>query len=131
MHLDWEVEYVQSPNGIQDWTLGEIDYTLNSNAVIPQEGSGIVCQGRAQVTGGASNALATAVANAIKQASSVAGTAPVPIDGNEAHFSIIAQNLTAQYQAMKLAKFSAPPSAIRNPRIRPSAASRTKQSAAE
>lgn len=108
MHLDWEVEYVQSPNGIQDWTLGEIDYTLNSNAVIPQEGSGIVCQGRAQVTGGASNALATAVANAIKQASSVAGTAPVPIDGNEAHFSIIAQNLTAQYQAMKLAKFSAP-----------------------
>lgn len=109
MHLDWEAEYVQSPNGEQDWTLDEVDYTLKPNAVIPPAGSGIICRGRAQVTGGASHALAAAVANAIQQAAGIAGTGPVPLAHKEAWFSGMARNLTANYQALRLLNFTAPP----------------------
>ena len=29
IHLDWQIEYIPSTNGVADWTLGEIDYSTD------------------------------------------------------------------------------------------------------
>jgi hypothetical protein len=103
LHLDWSMEYIASPQGIADWQLGEVDFTLHPNAAIPGAGSGIVLAGRSTMTGGASATLASAVRNALVQAASVAGTAPVPVSGQEAFYSPLAQQLTAHFQELTLA----------------------------
>ena len=71
-----------------DWTLDELDFTLNANAVIPEAGTGILCTGRSTLTGGASATLASAVQKAIDDVTRIGGTAPVPATGIEAHFSL-------------------------------------------
>jgi hypothetical protein len=102
LHLDWSVEYLASPHGIADWQLGEIDFTLQAGAAIPQAGSGILLSGQSTVTGGASATLAAAVRNAVTQAAAVGGTAPIAATGLEAFHSPLAQQLTARLQQLAL-----------------------------
>lgn len=104
LQLQWSGEFLPSPNGLGDWTLDELDFVLATGAPVPSFGTGIPVQGRSTLTGGASQALSTAVANAIKQAATVAGANPVPVQGVEAFYSQLAQSLTADYAA-----FSASP----------------------
>ena len=107
VHLEWSAEFVPSPRGLGDWDLGQIDYVLDPEAVVPAAGQGTVFQGRSPVTGGASNVLAAAVNNALQQAASIGGTKPVPASvpghlAREAFYSPLAQTLVAQFQAMRL-----------------------------
>jgi len=107
MHLEWSVEFVPSPGGLDDWDLGQIDYTLDPKATIPSAGQGTICQGRSPLTGGASSTLASAVNNALQQAASVGGTGPLPVPAagkpfREAFFSPLAQRLVGQFQAMAI-----------------------------
>jgi hypothetical protein len=107
VHLEWSAEFVPSPNGLDDWDLGQIDFTLDPKATVPAARQGTVFQGRSPVTGGASNVLAAAVNNALKQAASIGGTGPVPASApghlvREAFYSPLAQTLVTQFQAMQL-----------------------------
>ena len=97
LQLQWSGEFLPSPNGEKDWMLDEIDYVLNRAAPIPAPGTGVAVQGRATLTGGASQVLASALANAIKQAASISGTGPIPQGKIEAHYSEMAQLLTSKY----------------------------------
>ena len=83
LHLDWQVEFLPSPNGENDWTLGELDFTLNDTATIPTAGSGIMFSGRATLTGGASATLASAVQKALDDVTRISGTGQVPPQGLE------------------------------------------------
>jgi hypothetical protein len=102
LHLDWTVEYVTSPRGIDDWSLGEIDFAPAQDAIIPAAGKGTVLSGQTTLTGGASATMASAVRNAIAQNASVAGTAPVTPNRIEAFFSPLAQQLTSRVQELVL-----------------------------
>jgi hypothetical protein len=107
VHLEWSAEFVPSPHGPGDWDLGQVDYVLGPEAVVPAAGQGTVFQGRTPLTGGASNVLAAAVNNALQQAASIGGTDPVhvPAKGHlarEAFYSPLAQTLVTQFQAMRL-----------------------------
>jgi hypothetical protein len=103
LHLDWQVEFLPSPNGENDWTLGELDFVLNDNAPIPAAGSGIMFTGRSTLTGGASSTLASAVQKALSDASRISGIGQVPVNGYEAFFSQLAQSLTLRLQTLSLA----------------------------
>lgn len=111
IHLDWSVEFLPSPGGEDDWTLGELDFTLNEGAVIPAAGSGIMCQGRSTLTGGASATLASAILQATNAASRIGGSAPVPAAGIEKHFSELAGVLSASFRALTLGNVTAGASA--------------------
>ena len=110
LELQWSGEFLPSPNGETDWTLDQIDYVLGPKAPIPAAGTGIAVQGRSTVTGGASQTLASAVANAVKAAAAVSGTGPIPQGGIEAHYSYMAQKLTGTYAAYSLVHQEAPAS---------------------
>lgn len=76
-HLDWEVEYVPSQKGPNDWTLDEIDYRPLVDALPPAAAPAVVTvSGRALVTGGAATSMAGAVRKALDDLRH-AGTASV------------------------------------------------------
>jgi hypothetical protein len=102
LHLDWQVEYLPSPNGEADWTLGELDFVLNDKAPIPSAGTGVTYQGRATLTGGGSATLASAVQKALNDVTRIAGTGQVPVARFEAHFSQLAQVLSLRMQSLSL-----------------------------
>ena len=107
MHLDWEVEYVASPDGVEDWELEQLDYVLGQQATVPGAGKGVTFIGRSPVTGGASATLSSAINNALNQAASVGGSGGVPVPSGtnlarERFYSPLAQNLVAQFAAMHI-----------------------------
>ncbi|MGD0452779.1 MAG: hypothetical protein ABSB69_04220 [Solirubrobacteraceae bacterium] len=115
MHLDWSVEFVPSPGGVEDWKLDQVDYVFDGDAV-PAPGSGEIFSGRSPVTGGASSVLAAAISNALDQAARIGGTAPVPVPTpgaptSEAFFSLQAKALVAQFQALRIIQPAASPTA--------------------
>jgi hypothetical protein len=112
VHLDWEVEYLPSVNGDDDWTLTDLDYTLNSDAPIPQPGSGVIFQGRATLTAGAANTVAAAVRKALDDVTRISGAGPVPTQGVEAYFCGLAESLSLHLRGLSLgapAAVSSPP----------------------
>lgn len=102
IHLDWLVEFLPSPNGENDWTLGELDFALNSGAAVPAAGTGTLCSGRSTLTGGASATLASAVRKALDDVTRIGGTSPVPAKGIEAHFSALAEALSTTLRRLTL-----------------------------
>ncbi len=116
MHLEWSVEFVPSPGGLDDWELGQIDFSLDASAIVPPSGSGLVFSGRSPVTGGASAILAAAVNNALDQAARIGGSAPVPVPApgsstHEAFFSPQARELLSQFQGLRVEGAAASPAA--------------------
>lgn len=111
MHLDWTVEYVASPGGVGDWELDEIDFTLTPGTAVPPAGDGLVLQGRATLTAGASTALGASVRIAQIQAASIGGTGSVPLTA-EAFYSDLAQTLTEKIAALDVSGGSAGPGTI-------------------
>jgi hypothetical protein len=67
-HLDWEVEYIPSARGADDWTLDEIDYQI-APAALPSSSAlaAVTVSGRTLVTGGAASSLAGAVRKALDE----------------------------------------------------------------
>jgi len=76
--------------------LDEIDYVLNRLHRYPPPGTGVAVQGRATLTGGASQVLASAFGKCYQQAASISGTGPIPQGKIEAHYSEMAQLLTSK-----------------------------------
>ena len=70
-HLDWRIEYFQSPEGIRDWSLGEIGLSPERLPPDLMPGTGVTLEGRTLLTGGAAQALASAARDALREASSV------------------------------------------------------------
>lgn len=77
LHLDWDVEYVPTPAGTDDWALGEVDFDAGA-AAIPgpdQRDGAIILTGRSLLTGGAARAAAATVHQALDRSHSAGGSA--------------------------------------------------------
>jgi hypothetical protein len=99
LHLEWKVQYIPSPNGVDDWSLQEIDFHSNDKA-LPATGdttSGIILSGRALLTGGVAANVASTVRNALKQAASAAGSEPLKPNQIHAYHSHLSQVLLQAY----------------------------------
>jgi hypothetical protein len=76
-HLEWTVELFPTPSGATDWSLGDIDLSLDAASVpAAAAGSGQVVSGRSLLTGGLAQAAASAGQQAIALGT-LAGTAGV------------------------------------------------------
>jgi hypothetical protein len=99
LHLDWQVQYIPSSAGADDWELDEIDYQPKKGKLPATDdtNSGIILTGRALLTSGAAANIAASVRTALKQAASAAGSDPlVPNQIILAH-SQIALELVSAY----------------------------------
>ena len=104
LHLDWQVQYIPSKGGQDDWELKEIDYQPKDGVLPPATDtkSGIILTGRALLTSGAAANIAASVRTALKQAASAAGSDPlVP---NQVIFaqSQIALDVTTAYANLQV-----------------------------
>lgn len=107
LHLDWEIQYIPSVHGSDDWNLDETDYLPNTNN-LPAAGdakSGFILQGRALLTGGAAATIAASVRNTLKQAAQAGGASSLPARGTIQYFSLTSQILLA-----RLGNVNLPPS---------------------
>ncbi len=119
IHLDWEIEYIPSPNGVKDWSLGEIDYaTAPANAPAAPDPTGaqqpgtsgqpaaanplgsFVLSGRAHLTGGAASTAAASLRLAMTQAQAAGGAGNLTPNTHSSFHSKHAQIALAAYAAM-------------------------------
>ena len=110
LHVDWDVDYIPSPGGVDDWTLNEVDYDADPNVLPPLEGD-VAAQnytGRALLTGGAAKMASAAVRQALDRAHKTGGSAPLTPGLIAAFNSSMAQALLGVIQPMRVA---APPAA--------------------
>jgi hypothetical protein len=71
-HLDWEIDYFPSANGVGDWSLGEIDYSPTN--LPPAEGAQATrLNGRALLSGGAADLASAAAQAALTRATQAGG----------------------------------------------------------
>lgn len=116
IHLDWEIEYIPSTNGVADWSLGEIDYATDptlappapdptqqagsDGQVQPQPPGSLILSGRAHLTGGAAATAAASLRTAISQAQSAGGAGNLQPNTHPAFHSIHAQVALGLYAQM-------------------------------
>lgn len=116
IHLDWQIEYIPSTNGVADWTLGEIDYSTDPKLAppapdpnqqtdpngqpTPQPPGSLTLSGRAHLTGGAAATAAASLRIALSQAQSAGGAANLQPNTNPAFHSIYAQLALSAYAKM-------------------------------
>jgi hypothetical protein len=116
IHLDWQIEYIPSTNGVADWSLGEIDYSTdprlappapdptqktgpNGEPIVQPPGS-LTLSGRAHLTGGAAATAAASLRIALSQAQSAGSAANLLPNTNPAFHSIYAQIALNAYAQM-------------------------------
>jgi hypothetical protein len=106
LHLDWKVQFIPSPRGIEDWTLGEIDFHPNDEALPPANDttSGIILSGRALLTGGVTTHVASSIRNALKQAAGAAGSEPLKPDQVHQFHSSLSQVLLQTYSGFAISQ---------------------------
>jgi hypothetical protein len=79
-HLDWEVEVFRSPRGLDDWTLGELDFDLDDPAGAPATpGTGTTIRARSLLTGKVAETAAAAGREAIRVAQLAGGEAAATV----------------------------------------------------
>ncbi|HEY6489864.1 MAG: hypothetical protein WCC26_04110 [Terracidiphilus sp.] len=102
IHLDWEVEYVPSKNGIDDWVLDENDFIPDLNQLPSSDdlANGITMKGRAHLTAGIADTVAAAVRTALSQATLSGGSGPIDPGKREAFYSQYAQQILVHFQSM-------------------------------
>ena len=116
IHLDWEIEYIPSTNGIAEWSLGEIDYatdpTLAPPAPDPTQKAGangqqqpqppgsLILSGRAHLTGGAAATAAASLRTAMSQAQAAGGAGNLQPNTHPAFHSVYAQLALTDYAKM-------------------------------
>jgi hypothetical protein len=66
--LEWEVEYLPSAQAAADWDLGEIDFAPLADRLPAANAAGKITSGRAILTRGASDSIASAAQRALDQA---------------------------------------------------------------
>jgi hypothetical protein len=111
LHLDWEVQFIPSAHGVDDWTMQETDYQpeVKNLPAVDDVKSGFVLQGRCLLTGGAAATMAASVRNTIKQASQTGGSGSLPARGNFRFHSSLSQTLTLQLSTLSVARSPAAP----------------------
>jgi hypothetical protein len=105
LHLEWRVEFIPSPGGKSDWTLGEVDYNESVPQLPPQQGvpGTMVIEGRAALNHGANTALATAVRRALDQVAKAGGSAKLPAKKKAVHYSSpVSQKLLREISAISI-----------------------------
>jgi hypothetical protein len=105
LHLDWKLEYLPSANSVKDWTLGELDYAPNSDALPATNNGndgngGLVLQGRAHLTGGSAATAAASLRRAMDQALAAGGAANLTPNLVSRFHSILAQTSLLRYAAL-------------------------------
>jgi hypothetical protein len=111
LHVDWKVQFMPSANGVQDWSLDEIDYRPKA-ASLPaanDTASGIIREGRALLTGGIATTIAAGVNKALQQAQSAGGSTALPPNTIGRFNSSFAQFLVAAISALSGQGSSAQP----------------------
>jgi hypothetical protein len=76
LHLDWEVEFIPSPNLQRDWILDEHDFVPREgleDAILEEEGTSCLYKGRTLLTPATSRVLANQLEKFIEQESSQVG----------------------------------------------------------
>lgn len=99
MHLDWEVDYLPSTEGVRDWTLDEIDHEL-TGTVPEEEAEALRLSGRCLLTSGIADAAARTVRAAQEAAARSGGTGDIPPDTFIAWHSVIARMLVGEINAL-------------------------------
>jgi hypothetical protein len=94
IHLDWEIQFVPSEKPLEDWELGEIDYSPNTAP--PGQGA-ITMIGRTHLTGGAGKVAALTIRKALEQAARGGGAASLQPASHYQFYSQISKVLTAKY----------------------------------
>ncbi len=102
LHLDWSLQYIPSTNSVKDWSLGEIDYTPNSDSVpaMTDTEAGVLLQGRAHLTGGSAATAAASLRRAMDQALAAGGAANLAPNLTSRYHSLLAQTSLRAYAAM-------------------------------
>ncbi len=116
IHLDWQIEYIPSTNGAADWTLGEIDYSMDPTTAppapdptqktdpngqpTPQPPGSLILSGRAHLTGGAAATAASSLRIAMTQAQAAGGAGSLTPNTTAAFHSVYAQIALNSYAKM-------------------------------
>jgi len=119
LHLDWEIQFIPSSRGVDDWGLQETDYQpdVKDLPASTDVTSGFVLQGRCLLTGGAAATMAASVRNTIKQAAQVGSSASLPARGNFRFHSPMAQVISMQLSAMTVSRTPVAASSVGAPSI--------------
>ncbi len=102
LHLDWQVQFIPSADGVSDWPLDEIDY-VPGNQTLPTPGdttSGVILSGRAHLTAGAPAAIASSVRLALAQAQLTGGTGPLEPNIVPRYNSLVSQTLLTSFSGL-------------------------------
>ncbi len=102
LHLDWELQYIPSTNGVKDWSLGEIDYATDVTKLpsLTDSNAGIVLEGRTHLTGGAAATAAASLRRAIDQSLAAGGAGNLKPNTTPRFHSQLAQTALASFAAM-------------------------------
>lgn len=103
LHVDWNVDYIPSPGGVDDWLLKEIDFDADPNKLPPVEGQVPVQNytGRALLTGGPAKLAAAAVRSALDRAQKSGGSTSLKPGFNWAFNTKAAQVLLSAIQPLR------------------------------
>lgn len=110
LHIDWDVDYIPSPGGVDDWILKEVDFDADPDHLPPVEGAGAVTAlnytGRALLTAGPAKMAAAAVRQALERAQRSGSSSSLTPGFNWAFYSQSAQLLLATIQPLRANAFS-------------------------
>jgi hypothetical protein len=102
LHLDWQVQFVPSVNGIADWPLDEIDYVPGSQK-LPEPGdntAGVILLGRVHLTAGAPTAIASSIRLALAQAQLTGGAGSLTPNLVVRYTSAVSQSISATFAGL-------------------------------
>jgi hypothetical protein len=102
IHLDWEVQYVPSANGVDDWNLDENDFIPNLNNLPSSDAQSVTLKGRAHLTAGIADTVAAAVRQSLTQAALSGGSGSIDPGKREAFLSQYSQSILSKVQTMSL-----------------------------
>ena len=103
LHVDWDVDYIPSPGGVNDWILKEVDFDASPDRLPPLEGD-VPAQnytGRALLTGGAAKMASAAVRQALDRVHKSGGSSSLSPGLTLAFNSVMAQSLLSVMQPMR------------------------------
>jgi len=111
IHLDWDVEFVPSIDGVDDWHLDEIDFIPDARRIPPPPiapaagaaTTSIRVKGRTLLTAGAASIMASAVRQALKTATATATASQLAADFTERFSSNMAEALLDAVDAVQRA----------------------------
>jgi len=111
LHIDWDIDYLPSPGGADDWTLQEVDFDADPDHLPPTDGTAPAQnhKGRALLTGGAAKMASAAVRQALERAHKMGGSTSLTPGVTMAFNSVVAQALLTTLQTMKTTSANAAP----------------------